>query len=304
MGASFPNLLLDLAVTGAMYGAIPVVLAFFIKTPIHRSLFKTICIVYTVVVAFVCALYSYSVGDTHNFTPALIWGLIFYKVGVSCLKTRDFLLENEPKTPKQEQVATEPPKQEPAYIMQPPVEYEQLKITVDPSPREEPKEELKEEPKIEPKAEPLAEPKTELTPEQNTEKSGRTTLFVSITAILIVAALAGGYYWGTQVGYDTGWDVGYEDGCYTGYETGYSLGYDNGKKVGFTNGYNSGKLSVKTENNNGTPTITYDPYVCVSTGGYSYHYGWCHYLTDTNRIRLSAAKEAGYTRCSFCDPPA
>lgn len=88
-----------------------------------------------------------------------------------------------------------------------------------------------------------------------------------------------------------------EVGRSAGYATGYSEGYD----FGYEDGYSDGRKTEKTSSN---VTVTFEQNVCVSDGGYSYHYGWCPYLGEKIVVSLSDAKAYGYTRCANCNPPA
>lgn len=264
----------------AAYALIPLCIAFLSKTPIAKKLYSTVCVANTALVCLIITAAAYSDEPFFSITLAIACGYAAYRIGLSRLKKKNLLLENEAESPKQDQ----------PHVNTPKVEYEQLEITVEPH--------LDDKPKPEP------------TPEQKVEKSGKTALFVLISAVLVVAALAGGYYWGMQEGYDTGSEAGYDDGYDIGYLDGHSVGYKSGKTAGYNSGfsvgYTAGKASKKVSvtSSSSSPTVTYNPNVCISDGGYSYHYGWCPYLGEKEVVSLSYAKAAGYTRCANCNPPA
>lgn len=294
------TIVVGLIVLLAAYALIPLCIAFLSKTPIAKKLYSTVCVANTALVCLIITTAAYSDEPFFSITLAIACGYAAYRIGVSRLKKKNLLLEKEPKAKKQgtaydgairNDVTLRSPVEEKAPVEEkPPVEYEQLEISV--------------EPHLDDK--PMPEP----TPEQKVEKSGKTALFVLISAVLVVAALAGGYYWGMQEGYDTGSEAGYDDGYDIGYLDGHSVGYKSGKTAGYNSGfsvgYTAGKASKKVSvtSSSSSPTVTYNPNVCISDGGYSYHYGWCPYLGEKEVVSLSYAKAAGYTRCANCNPPA
>jgi hypothetical protein len=55
-------------------------------------------------------------------------------------------------------------------------------------------------------------------------------IIITVSAILIVIGVVGGYFVGIDNGKKLGYVDGYDKGRYDSYEKGYSLGYDNGKE--------------------------------------------------------------------------
>jgi hypothetical protein len=55
-------------------------------------------------------------------------------------------------------------------------------------------------------------------------------IIITVSAILIVIGVVGGYFIGEDGGKKLGYVDGYDKGKYDSYEKGYSLGYDNGKE--------------------------------------------------------------------------
>lgn len=277
------TVVVGLIVLLAAYALIPLCIAFLSKTPIVKKLYSTLCIANATLVCLIITAAVYSDEPFFSITLAIACSYVAYRIGLSRLGKKNLLLGDDIDLPKHEKTDVNTP--EPTYVRQPPVEYEQLEITVGTRPDEDPK----------------PEPTTE-------QKKRKTALFVSFSVILIAAALAGGHYWGRQVGYSVGLEAGYDGGYSTGYGEGHDAGYDSGSNAGFNKGYSAGysdgKLSVKVKSSTGTSTVVFNNNVCISDGGYSYHYGWCPYLGDKVVVSLSDAKAAGYTRCSFCNPPA
>jgi hypothetical protein len=55
-------------------------------------------------------------------------------------------------------------------------------------------------------------------------------IIITVSVILIVIGVTGGYFVGEDGGKKLGYVDGYDKGKYDSYEKGYSLGYDNGKE--------------------------------------------------------------------------
>jgi hypothetical protein len=55
-------------------------------------------------------------------------------------------------------------------------------------------------------------------------------IIITVSAILIVLGVCGGYFVGIDGGKKLGYVDGYDKGKYDSYDKGYSLGYDNGKE--------------------------------------------------------------------------
>lgn len=94
MPIDFVSALLSLALTAAIFGAVPLLLRLR-KTPVSPKLLKYIHIGYTVVVALAFAVYDALNGYQISFFPALLWGSIFY-----WWNTRYFEKKFSPKLPE------------------------------------------------------------------------------------------------------------------------------------------------------------------------------------------------------------
>ena len=113
---------------------------------------------------------------------------------------------------------------------------------------------------------------------------------------------------------------------------GYAEGFDRGYKAGYENGGRTGRAEAeekRDDNKDSGSSGSYRPYsssgasgssnssstsssvsnsgttVYVTDTGSKYHRYGCQYLREScHGMTLSKAKQAGYTACSRCDPPA
>lgn len=292
-----------IVLTAFMYGLVPLCIALFRNEPIQKKTFRLICIGYTAAIALACAVYAFDQGETYTYVTPVLWGTIFYNIGVPRLKKRGLLLET-PKKPKSPPAASNTVHEGEAHEVTSQYaeeqEYEQLEITVPPT--------------VEAEAKQVIEEKREPVRKKN---SCPKYVFV-VSALLIVAAFIGGFACGKNTGYDEGWDKGYDGGYDVGHSDGYSTGYDKGKKSGYSSGYSTGyskglsageRTAVSTTpgesytTSNGLTVTFTDPIVYVTNTGNKYHRSWCSYLQSSHAISLSTAKSSGYTPCSRCSPP-
>lgn len=86
----------SLAVTAAVYGAFPILYAWCKKAAVTRARYRTLCICVTAAIALSFGVFSSLAGQGISFSPALLWGFIFYNVGKSHLKMRGLLVETGP----------------------------------------------------------------------------------------------------------------------------------------------------------------------------------------------------------------
>ena len=105
---------------------------------------------------------------------------------------------------------------------------------------------------------------------------------------------------------------GYEDGRDEGYDEGYDAGYDAGiaeageapdDSSSSAATYSGGTTSSSSEGSGYASQSAVTVYV-TDTGSKYHSYG-CQYLREScHGMTLYQAKQAGYTACSRCDPPA
>ena len=85
----FMSILLAMAITLLAYGAGPLLFALIWKKPILKKRFRLLCILYTITVAILFMALRFMAGDNvGTFTPALIWGIVFYKIGGHILRSK------------------------------------------------------------------------------------------------------------------------------------------------------------------------------------------------------------------------
>ena len=106
------------------------------------------------------------------------------------------------------------------------------------------------------------------------------------------------------------------EGYAEGFDRGYKAGYENGKKDGSAEaGKASEGSSSSAATQSGGPTSSSSEgsgyasqsavTVYVTDTGSKYHSYGCQYLREScHGMTLYQAKQAGYTACSRCDPPA
>lgn len=82
------SFIISLAITALIYGLGPLLLLAFHRSPISPKKLKWFHIIYTVVISLICNFISSASGNGASFTPAIIWGLIFYIVNKSQFSKR------------------------------------------------------------------------------------------------------------------------------------------------------------------------------------------------------------------------
>lgn len=95
------EIIFGLAFTAGVYCIIPLAVAVLCKTSITKKKYAIICVIgeAAIAVAFQLLRYGFEVSGS-SFTPAVIWGVIFYNVGISVLRKRHRLSDSTP--PKRE----------------------------------------------------------------------------------------------------------------------------------------------------------------------------------------------------------
>ena len=95
------EIIFGLAFTAGVYCIIPLAVAVLCKTSIAKKKYAIICVIGEAAIAVVFQLlrYGFEVSGS-SFTPAVIWGVIFYNVGISVLRKRHRLSDSTP--PKRE----------------------------------------------------------------------------------------------------------------------------------------------------------------------------------------------------------
>lgn len=83
------SLLIGVALTAVVYGFGPLLLLAFHHDPIKPKALKWFHIIYTVILSLLFNFASSMMGYGCNFTPAIIWGLIFYNINKSQFKKRE-----------------------------------------------------------------------------------------------------------------------------------------------------------------------------------------------------------------------
>lgn len=117
----FMSILLAMAITLLAYGAGPLLFALIWKKPILKKRFRLLCILYTITVAILFMALRFVAGDNvGTFAPALIWGIVFYKIGSHILRSQGRLSTVEMKPPENLQAETScaVAKAEPAPIIE------------------------------------------------------------------------------------------------------------------------------------------------------------------------------------------
>lgn len=93
----YVEIALSFVFTAAVYCAFPLFFAFLRKSPITKKKYRLLCIVVTASVAIVFQILR-TVSDLSGnaFAPALLWGTVFYNVGLSILRKRKMLFDAIP----------------------------------------------------------------------------------------------------------------------------------------------------------------------------------------------------------------
>ncbi len=105
-----------LLLTAGIYCIIPLAVASLCKTSIRKKKYLIICIAGETVIAFAFQYWRVSTGvGGSSFTPAILWGVIFYSVGISILRKRNRLSDSAPpKRTAQSPVESSPPAPQPS----------------------------------------------------------------------------------------------------------------------------------------------------------------------------------------------
>lgn len=82
------SLVISLVLTALIYGLGPLLLLAFHRSPISPKKLKWFHIIYTGGISLICNFISSASGNGASFTPAIIWGLIFYNINKSQFSKR------------------------------------------------------------------------------------------------------------------------------------------------------------------------------------------------------------------------
>lgn len=93
------EIILGLLITCLFYSVIPICAAVFCHTQISKKYYGTICIISIVEVALLFSFITVYAGFSWKASPAIIWGYVSYRIGVSIL-SKHGLLTSEPKKEK------------------------------------------------------------------------------------------------------------------------------------------------------------------------------------------------------------
>lgn len=109
------SIIFGLLLTAGAYCIIPLAVASLCKTSISKKKYIIICIVGEFVIAFAFQYWRTSTGVSgSSFTPAILWGIVFYNVGISILRKRHRLSDSTPpKHTMQSPVESSPPAPQP-----------------------------------------------------------------------------------------------------------------------------------------------------------------------------------------------
>ena len=91
------DFLINLLLTAGAYCIIPLSVACICKTSISKKKYRIVCIVGEAVIAFAFQYWRSSTGVTGgSFWPAILWGTVFYDVGILILRRRNRLSDSTP----------------------------------------------------------------------------------------------------------------------------------------------------------------------------------------------------------------
>lgn len=112
----YVEIALSFVFTAAVYCAFPLLFAFLRKSPIAKKKYRFLCIIVTASVAIVFQILRIASDLSGNaFVPALLWGAVFYNVGLSILRKRKMLSGTiPPQQPPEPAVVTPSPDASPA----------------------------------------------------------------------------------------------------------------------------------------------------------------------------------------------
>lgn len=106
----YVEIALSFVFTAAVYCAFPLLFAFLRKSPIAKKKYRFLCIIVTASVAIVFQILR-TVSDLSGnaLVPALLWGTVFYNVGLSILRKRKMLFDAIPPQQPPEPVSLSTP---------------------------------------------------------------------------------------------------------------------------------------------------------------------------------------------------
>ena len=112
---SFGDIAFSLILTVGAYCVLPLAVANFWKKPLSKKKYGVICFIGEAVIAFAFQFWrSATEVDGGSFSPAILWGLVFYNVGLVILRKRGMLMDTKSKTtfpanPPAQPAAPQPP---------------------------------------------------------------------------------------------------------------------------------------------------------------------------------------------------
>lgn len=92
---SFAIILLNLLATALLYGAAPLLLLRFRRSPLTKRTLKVYHISYTVLISFFCLIIQSLGGEQHSFAPAVLWGTLYYHFNVTRFTEKGLLISKE-----------------------------------------------------------------------------------------------------------------------------------------------------------------------------------------------------------------
>lgn len=127
---SFGDIAFSLILTVGAYCVIPLAVANFWKKPLSKKKYGVICFIGEAVIAIAFQYWRTSTDVSGgSFSPAILWGLVFYNVGLVILRKRGMLMDAKSKTT----FPATPPAQ--STVPQPSAEPEEVSApTSEPSP--------------------------------------------------------------------------------------------------------------------------------------------------------------------------
>lgn len=124
----FLSLLVSLILTALVYGIAPIIFYYTRKKPLRKRTLKAFHIIYTSVVALFFAFESSFAGLGVKFTPAILWGLLFYHINKVKLSDKGLLICEE----NDDNVTNSPPKSDKPEILTPSKSCELIQPTESP----------------------------------------------------------------------------------------------------------------------------------------------------------------------------
>lgn len=106
---TFVTILFDLLATAVLYGAAPLLLLRFRRSPLTKRTLKVYHISYTVLISFLFAIIQSLGGAKHSFAPALLWGMLYYNYNVSRFTRKGLLISKEDARVRHEKEVEVPP---------------------------------------------------------------------------------------------------------------------------------------------------------------------------------------------------